>query len=289
MPPPKQPLPKQPAAPRYGAAWDPWNSASTGHQVPESNPGTGWRNSRSKKLNSQFGAGDGSGGDRLSDTWGAGSEDYDEQRKALVPRNIKDRKGRSVMDMLKKPGLMRRTLEQGSDPKKSMAGALLLAKGLTGDEALMEKRRLEDEEKEAQIRSRGIFDGVVIYVNGSTFPLVSDHKLKQILSENGGIVSLNLGRRRVTHVILGRPNGAGPGAGGGLAAGKMEKEIKKIGGAGVRFIGVEWVLESLKAGKRLPEARFSNVKTALKGQGSVYGLYSKQAPTTGPSTSAGGA
>lgn len=32
------------------------------------------------------------------------------------------------------------------------------------------------------------------------------------------------------------------------------------------------VLESLKAGIRLPEARFSNVKVAAKGQGSVYAL-----------------
>lgn len=36
------------------------------------------------------------------------------------------------------------------------------------------------------------------------------------------------------------------------------------------------VLESLKAGRRLPEARFSNMKIAPKGQSSVYGLYSKQ-------------
>lgn len=34
------------------------------------------------------------------------------------------------------------------------------------------------------------------------------------------------------------------------------------------------VLESLKAGKRLPEARYSNLKVAAKGQGSVYKLYS---------------
>jgi hypothetical protein len=35
------------------------------------------------------------------------------------------------------------------------------------------------------------------------------------------------------------------------------------------------VLESIKAGKRLPEARFSNLKIASRGQGSVYGLCSK--------------
>ncbi|KAJ3521960.1 hypothetical protein NM208_g13066 [Fusarium decemcellulare] len=66
------------------------------------------------------------------------------------------------------------------------------------------------------------------------------------------------------------------GAGGGLAGGKLEKEIRKTGGCGVKFVGAEWVLESLKAGKRLPEARFSNMKVAPKAQGSVYGLFSKQ-------------
>jgi len=35
------------------------------------------------------------------------------------------------------------------------------------------------------------------------------------------------------------------------------------------------VLESVKAGKRLPEARFSNLKVALKGQQSVFGTFSK--------------
>lgn len=35
------------------------------------------------------------------------------------------------------------------------------------------------------------------------------------------------------------------------------------------------VLESLKAGKRLPETQFSNITLAAKGQKSVYGMFSK--------------
>lgn len=35
------------------------------------------------------------------------------------------------------------------------------------------------------------------------------------------------------------------------------------------------VLQSLQEGRRLPEARFSNVKMAAKAQNSVYGLYTK--------------
>lgn len=93
---------------------------------------------------------------------------------------------------------------------------------------------------------RGIFDGLVIYINGSTHPLISDHKLKRILAENGAKMSLHLGRRQVTHVILGRPNSSGVsiGAGGGLAAGKIQKEIKTVRGCGIKYVGVEWFVQS---------------------------------------------
>jgi len=106
----------------------------------------------------------------------------------------------------------------------------------------MQERKREDKlkEEEKQNRRKGIFDGLVIYINGSTHPLVSDHKLKQLLAENGAKLSIHLGRRQVTHVILGKPSGPGVGAGGGLAGGKLEKEIKRIGGCGVKYVGVEW-------------------------------------------------
>jgi hypothetical protein len=122
---------------------------------------------------------------------------------------------------------------------------------------------------------RRIFDGVVAYVNGSTFPLVSDHRLKKILSENGGNMSLHLGRRKVTHVILGRPAGGGSaaataaarggrGAGGGLAGGKIEKEIKRIGGCGVKFVGVEWYVLLLPSSTILRRLLFATCDTSPK-------------------------
>ncbi|KAI0885662.1 uncharacterized protein GGS22DRAFT_161537 [Annulohypoxylon maeteangense] len=155
----------------------------------------------------------------------------------------------------------------------------------TAEEKLMARRKDEDETREAErIQSRGaIFDGVVVYINGSTHPLISDHKLKHVLAQHGARTSINLGRRQVTHVILGR-SASGSGAGGGLAGGKLQKEIQKVGGCGVKFVGAEWVIESIKAGKRLPEAKFSNLKIASKGQQSVYGLYSKPKASAEPST-----
>ncbi|EGR53136.1 uncharacterized protein TRIREDRAFT_41794, partial [Trichoderma reesei QM6a] len=268
--------------------FDPWNSSATGHQRADTQPGTGWRHSRTRKLNSQFGAGDGSGGKRLSDTWGAGAEDAgaggDDAGRGRGRGSGRGRAGRIVMDMLTRPGLMRQTLE-ANQPKQANArdshdGEFIVGDAnLTAEERLMQQRRLEDEDKQKQAQGnpRKLFDGVTVYVNGSTFPLVSDHRLKQLISENGGNMSLNLGRRKVTHVILGRPNGSteGKGLGGGLAATKLEKEIRKIGGCGVKFVSVEWVLQSIQEGRRLPEARFSNVKMAAKAQNSVYGLYTK--------------
>ncbi|KAM5352479.1 hypothetical protein ACJ41O_005202 [Fusarium nematophilum] len=301
MPPPEKPPVRKAAAPVHGASFDPWNSSSTGHQRPENCPGTGWRESRNLKLNSQF-LGGSSGGKRMSDTWGAGSEDFDEKHKTVIPKAVRERAQRSVRDMLVQPGKMLESLAKGGateDDGEGVSGGPQIP--ATGEEATMEKRRREDESREAErSSSRGIFEGVVVYVNGSTFPLISDHKLKHLLTEHGGQMSLHLGRRRVTHVILGRPaggHGGAGGAGGGLAGGKLDKEIRKTGGCGVKFVGAEWyrvspgpallgnewatdsfsrVLESLKAGKRLPEARFSSTKIAPKAQGSVYGLFSKQ-------------
>ncbi|KAJ9209242.1 hypothetical protein DTO166G4_9161 [Paecilomyces variotii] len=128
----------------------------------------------------------------------------------------------------------------------------------------------------------GIFTGTTIYINGSTFPLISDHKLKHLLASNGAKIAITLARQTVTHVILGKPNGNGSGAGGGLAAGKLQKELQRSGsaaGRNVKFVGVEWVLESIKASKRLPECGFSNMNMCPKGQQSVLNMFKKK---TGP-------
>ncbi|KAL5340745.1 hypothetical protein BJX70DRAFT_396445 [Aspergillus crustosus] len=114
-----------------------------------------------------------------------------------------------------------------------------------------------------------ILRDTTIYINGQTTPLISDHKLKQLLVAHGAKLALGFSRR-VTHVIIGKPNaGPGKGAGGGLAAGKIQKEIKRGGWRGMRIVGVEWVLESIKAGERLPETRFV---VNLTGQRSVLGF-----------------
>ncbi|KAJ4306126.1 hypothetical protein N0V88_000922 [Collariella sp. IMI 366227] len=241
----------------------------------------GWRESRNLKMNSQFRAGN-SGGKRISDTVGVGSEDYDERLGMLVPKDVRARAKNSVADMLRNPGTMKKavlTSRPSLPPIQGTTGQEAEHDdGRTAEERLALARKAEDkaleEEQAKRASERKIFDGLTIYVNGSTYPLVSDHKLKHLLSEHGARMSLHLGRRQVTHVILGKPNGPRCGAGGGLAGGKLEREIRRVGGCGVKRHRAR-ALESIKGGKRLPEARFANLKIASRGQQSVLGAFSK--------------
>ncbi|KAI1270291.1 BRCA1 C terminus domain-containing protein [Xylariaceae sp. FL1019] len=284
--PSKQPIPKA-AEPRFGQSFDPWNSSSTGHQRAENRLGasTGWRDSRNKKLMSQFTGGAG-GGKRVSDTVGAGSEDWDAQAKALVTPENRSRAQKSVYDMLSRPG----TMKEQSRPCPRTGSSNLSSSAWNGRPSITpptnssvtvneQTKPNVESETASSIQGRRLFEGVIVYVNGSTYPHISDHKLKHLLAENGGQMSSHLGRKKVTHVILGRHAGStyGSGSGGGLAAGKLQREIRKVSGAAVKYVNVDWILESLKAGKRLPEARFSDLKIASAKQNSVYGLYSRKA------------
>jgi hypothetical protein len=93
------------AEPKFGAHFDAWNNSSTGHQRAENRLGgsTGWRQSRASKLAYQFKTG-GTGGPRISDQVGAGSENWDYKAKALIPKDVRDRAKVSVGDMLMEKG-----------------------------------------------------------------------------------------------------------------------------------------------------------------------------------------
>jgi hypothetical protein len=116
-----------------------------------------------------------------------------------------------------------------------------------------------------------IFTNLYFYINGCTAP-ISDHKLKHLLSTHGGNVSISLGRRTVTHVILSKTNVSG-GCGGGLAGTKIQREISSLRGKSVKFVTSEWVVESIKAGKRLPESRFEAMRLAPKGVANISTMF----------------
>lgn len=95
-----------------------------------------------------------------------------------------------------------------------------------------------------------IFAGVTVFINGSTLPRISEYKLKHLLASNGAKTSIYMARKTVTHVLVGQPNtGAGSGmdvsgAGGGLAAGKLQQEIARGGWKGVKVVSVDWYVLS---------------------------------------------
>lgn len=216
------------AQPKYGRPFDPWNSVALGHQRAETRGPGGWRENRTWKLHSQLRAGN-TGGQRLSDTVGAGAEQHYRHQgdDAPPPPVVKN----TVMDMLRKPGSMHK-----DDSRRARLDPLPPAPPAPPAEP-----DSNDKPPLPAASSSKLFDGLVIYVNGSTHPLISDHKLKHVLVENGARMSIHLGRRQVTHVILGQPSAprAG-GAGGGLAGGKLDREIRRVGGCGVKYVGVEW-------------------------------------------------
>ncbi|KAL8748964.1 MAG: hypothetical protein Q9199_007972, partial [Rusavskia elegans] len=248
----------------------------------------------------QFKAG-ATGGKRLYDTVGAGSENFGKDGRKENGGWQKGAVGSREKGWQDVRGLFGKSDKEnwGGGEGKEREGK---RRKLSDDQALetlskdsssknIDKKTGADEAQTTSISAplpepKRIFDGLCIFINGSTAPLVGDHRLKQLLAENGARVSIALGRRSVTHVILGTPNGAGlgggRGAGGGLAASKIQKEIMRVGGKGLKYVGVEWVLESLKAGRRLPEAQFSNITLAAKGQKSVYGMFAKEVPSGNP-------
>ena len=272
---PTHPLPAEPTR----KIFDPWNSSSTGHQRAENrlSGSTSWRQSRTAKLRSQF-AGGPSGGRRIFDTVGAGSKDF-------------GRDGRRENGSWEKgaPGLRESgwrdvgaMMVKGSKGEKETQHRVKELKDQEFPETrlgISEDERPAEESKESR-HPRGVFHDLGFYLNGSTAPTISDHKLKQLLTENGGRVCLGLARRSVTHVIVGRPNGLQGGAGGGLSGSKIEKEVQRRRGCGIKFVSVEWVIGSLKAGRRLPEHQYKGIDTAPHGVKSVAGMFAKQQKTT---------
>ncbi|KAG9525829.1 hypothetical protein KCV07_g1061, partial [Aureobasidium melanogenum] len=311
LPPPTSAKPKR----RF---FDPWNSSSTGHQRADNSlaGSTSWRESRSLKLSNQF-AGGASGGARLADTVGAGSENFGkdgrlengdwargasglrekgqisvveafrvkkvgvkdtaiEKEKAKL---VVDEAQEQTLDLLDIPSAQPIREDSSQDQvQPSSYEDKLLREDSSPNERVHEKKHDQETGDITTPKVPQVFAGTCIYINGSTFPTISDHRLKHLLVTHGARLSIHLGRRSVTHVILGRPNASAiPGAGGGLSASKMQREIAKIGGKNVKFVTAEWVMESVANGKRASEQRFEAVRLALKGTGRVQEMFAKAA------------
>ncbi|KAF2012166.1 hypothetical protein BU24DRAFT_353048 [Aaosphaeria arxii CBS 175.79] len=282
------------AAPPTRTFFDPWNSSSTGHQRAENrlSGSTSWRDCRNRKLGEQFRSSGRGGGRRVADTVGAGSEGF------------------GIDGRLANGGWERGASGLRTGGQRSLVEVWGARKRRCSSSQEGESHTLDINDKDIVLpppdhhhlpsststsppaqrppspsspaQPKQIFSGLCMYINGSTAPLISDQNLKRLLATRGATTSVALGRRTVTHVVLGTPishRGSGSGSGGGLAASKIQREIERTGGKGVRFVSVEWVLESVKADIRLPESRFasSTLRLAPEGQNSVYGMFTSKA------------
>lgn len=304
-----------PAAKPTRNIFDPFNSSATGHQRAENrlSGSTSWRNSRHQKLKEQFSSGAG-GGKRVSDTVGAGSLDFGKDGRTENGGWKKGAKGLrsggqlSLWESVK----VEKEVDDGERPAKRMKvekeempstvvspytpfrkqDGSIRESSWTSHEAspsdLLQpidpiaqtpddsntSTALEQATSESKPPPQ-IFASLTFYINGSIAPFLSDHKLKHLLTLHGGNISIALGRRTVTHVIFGKANKNG-GVGGGLAASKIQKEIAGKRGVGVKFVTAEWVMESIKAGKRLSESRFEAVGLKPKGKGGIEGMFKRK-------------
>lgn len=276
MPPAYFPIP--PAPPPTRKTFDPWNSSSTGHQRAENglSGSTSWRASRTLKLGNQFSSGE-SGGERLYDTVGAGSKDFGKDGRKengsweVGAPGLREKGWRDIGVMMTRGAQAEKDKQKkASEDRKEHEPATQSI-----DPAGSAKRE-DDKENPPQI-----FAGLTIYINGSTSPLISDHKLKHLLASHGATISLALARRSVTHVILGKPNNGpqGGGAGGGLSGRKLQKEVQRVRGKGVRYVGVEWVVECLRVGRRVGEGRFGvggvGRPVGVRGIGEIFEVVEK--------------
>lgn len=314
--PPTMPTNAHKSAKPSKSIFDPFNSSATGHQRADNrlSGSTSWRDSRSLKLGEQFSAGTG-GGKRVSDTVGAGSLDFGRDGRTenggWVPgaKGLRKNGQRSIWETLdvdektnedeERPAKrVKVDAEEGRRPTRvvnpftpfrkedgniretswtsheSSPSHVLEPMGPTASLELTQKPDDSPPPKPPDTPPQ-IFAHLTIYINGSTAPYIGDHKLKHLLSSHGASLSIALGRRSVTHVIVGKPVGSG-GCGGGLSGRKIQKEVQRVGGRGLHYVTAEWAVESVEAGKRLSESRFSAVGLGGRGVSSVAGMFRQQ-------------
>lgn len=226
--------------------FDPWNSASTGHQTAQNilSGSTSWRQSRSYKLSHQLRDESGEGGRyHRADLVGAGSETFGKDgRKANGgwEKGVLGLRERGCQDIRDSFGAVKRrrsnaASEEAPETKRLRESELAgkqIAKTQEVQSAGLSPGKPLQSHKMQEALSSNLFGTITIYLNGSTAPLISDHRLKQLIAQHGGNVSVALGRKTVTHVILSES--------GGLAAGKLQKEIHKIRGRSIKFVTAAW-------------------------------------------------
>ncbi|KAG9585242.1 hypothetical protein KCU77_g11366, partial [Aureobasidium melanogenum] len=276
--------------------FDPWKSSSTGHQKADNRlaGSTSWRDSRSLEFSNQFGGG-ASVDARLADTVGAGSEDFGKDGRLDNGSWAKGAPGlRSGSHMSVVEAFRIRKVGVKDTPTEKARAKIMVNRGKEQELDLLDipsaqpvpQHSSQDQDPASSFEDELLREDSS--PDGRGPPRSGDRKRHHTETSSGvcwGLhlyqwqhVSDNLGPQVQTPALLGSPNASSiPGAGGGLSASKMQKEITKIGGKNVKFVTVERVMESVTNGKRAPEQKFEAVRLALKGTGRVEQMFAKAA------------
>ena len=267
MPANHPPVPRAPVPTKI--YFDPFNSSATGHQRSANrlSGSTSWQKSRTNKLGHQLRDTSGRGGQtHVADAVGAGSEHFGKDGRKENGDWEPDAPGLREEGWQDIRGLLGSTKRKREDDAVDEQNLESQKRSRTnsppGGARESETTVLQGEDSHTPVCAQ-IFRGLNLYLNGSTAPLVSDHKLKQLWVQHGGSVSIGLGRRTVTHVVLGQTSTGG----GSLASSKIQKEVVRVRGKSIQYVNVRWILDSIDKKKRLSEADYAVAVDQLGGAG----------------------
>jgi BRCT domain, a BRCA1 C-terminus domain len=274
--------------------FDPWNLNSGGHQIEQNKTSSsvGWRESRQRKLAEQLKAGRG-GGAPVADLVGRGRENG--LGRSIWARNRKGEREqgqKSIDDWC-----------QGNHREKAAEREVSSAHNLDRSSEPVDQIITTDGDEPnvdgpSSPPRTNILANTVFYINGSTQPFISDHALRYLIVRNGGQMSSTLLRNAVTHVILSAKVDAPStdpsappstlaayitgqerkaalrkvSAGGALAAGKIAREVRNGVSARakkVKYVNAKWVLDCIKAGRKVNEVPYIDWRFVAASQGNV--------------------
>eukprot|EP00128_Syssomonas_multiformis_P019106 Colp12_sorted_trinity150504_noHs@14071 len=112
------------------------------------------------------------------------------------------------------------------------------------------KAKLKKQQDDPEQTSK-IFEGCTVYFNGFMGELSQLHLGKMVLS-NGGNVTPHLQLRTVTHMVCTRLSGK-----------KIDESLKK-GKSSLRIVKPDWLIDSIKAGRRLKESEYLVVQNEVQ-------------------------
>ncbi|KAJ6134352.1 hypothetical protein N7523_000674 [Penicillium sp. IBT 18751x] len=277
--PPKFPNRPRPPSPQNHRIFDSWNSSSTGHQRADGKEQTiTWRDLRTDKLGRQFKTGhcDESSGSSMAFDGTCGSSPEEQRGEwRWVDEEEAKRAKLGVIDIRSFMGVSKRkasapetdieiegkkqkvntshaapyapvpscttsisTSKPPIDRPSNLATSTLLSTSLSTSTSISTTDPISTTDS-TRPQSR-IFAGTTVYVNGSTMPQISDHRLKHLLVSHGARISTFMARKTVSHIIIGQPSSTSSGAGGGLSARKLQQEIERGGWKGIKIVGVDW-------------------------------------------------